>query len=664
MTCNHHFPRRIAIRELPRTLLRELAEDIPISPRNRPTFGEVLGARHGRRAFLRGALGVTAIAALGGPAAAGRAGTGVPPGGDSGGRSGVTGWSFDFPELTAGVDEDHHVAEGFIAEVLIRWGDPVLPGAGTLDPAEQSAAAQEGQFGYNNDFVAFLPLPAGAGRSARGLLAVNHEFTDGGLMFPDSRGRDGETVAIEMAAHGHTVVEVARGAEGRWSYRPDGRYNRRISARSTEIVLSGPAAGHERLRTEADPDGVRVLGTLNNCAGGVTPYGSVLIAEENFQYYFAGTVEDPAERANHARYGVPAGFYDWARYHRRFDVGAEPREPNRFGWVVEIDPYDPDSEPIKRTALGRFKHEGAETVANRDGRLVTFMGDDQRFEYVYKFVSKGRLDPDRRARNFGLLDAGTLYAARFNPDGSLDWLPLVHGTGPLTADNGFRSQAEVLIEARRAADLVGATPMDRPEDVTVDADSGRIYVMLTANAKRKADATHPANPRAGNSTGHILEIRVRDGDFANRRDDWEVLALCGDPAAPAADARWGPGTSGDGWFRNPDNGAVDHGGRLWVATDGNSEAASGRADGIWALETEGPLRGSGRHFYRVPAGAEMCGPCFTPDDETFFVAVQHPGAAPGASFESPATRWPDFEDTMPPRPAVVAITRQGGGRIG
>jgi hypothetical protein len=645
------FPRWIAIPPLPHGLRRERAEDVPVSPVDRPTFGEVLGARYGRRAFLRGALGVTAVAALGGP---GRAGAAARDGGEAAG-------AFAFSELAAGVDGDHHVAEGYRAEVLIRWGDPILPGTPAFDPASQTAAAQEAQFGYNNDFIGFLPLPAGTEGAGRGLLAVNHEYTEPALMFPEDRPRDAETAAVEMAAHGHSVVEVARGADGRWRYRPDSPYNRRISARSTEIALSGPAAGHERLRTGADPEGRRVLGTLNNCAGGVTPYGSVLIAEENFHFYFSGSPAEAGERRNHARYGVPGEAYDWARFHDRFDLGAEPREPNRFGWVVEIDPYDPDATPVKRTALGRFKHEGAETVANGDGRLVTFMGDDQRFEYVYRFVSHGRLDPEHREHNFGLLDAGTLSVARFNADGSVDWLPLVHGQGPLTADNGFASQADVLIEARRAADLLGATPMDRPEDVAIDAEGGRVYVMLTSNERRAADGTNAANPRAANAAGHMVEIRARGGDFANDQDHWEVLALCGDPAG---DARWGPGTSEHGWFRNPDNAVVDRRGRLWVATDGNSAATSGRNDGIWAVETHGERRGAGRHFFRVPVGAEMCGPCFTPDDATLFVAVQHPGDTGGSRYGAPATRWPDFQPETPPRPAVMAITREGGGPIG
>lgn len=261
--------------------------------------------------------------------------------------------------------------------------------------------------------------------------------------------------------------------------------------------------------------------------------------------------------------------------------------------------------------------------------------------------------------------------ARFNADGSADWLALVHGEGPLTAANGFRSQADIVIEARRAADLLGATRMDRPEDVEADLRFNKVFVMLTNNVSRKPDQLDAANPRANNRFGHIIEMTPPDGDHAATRFSWDILVKCGDPAIAEVGATWNPATSRDGWFGMPDNCAVDSKGRLWVATDGNSGPRTGRADGVWAVETEGPLRATGKLFYRCPIGAEMCGPVFTPDDETLFVAVQHPGEAdegdpnaPPGTFENPTTRWPDFKEGMPPRPSVVAITRRGGGKIG
>jgi secreted PhoX family phosphatase len=368
---------------------------------------------------------------------------------------------------------------------------------------------------------------------------------------------------------------------------------------------------------------------------------------------------------------VPSNAYAWGKYYERFDIAREPNEANRFGWVVEIDPSDPASTPKKRTALGRAKREGAAGIVSKDGRYVVYSGDDERFEYLYRFVTKGRVDRANRAANMDLLDEGTLSVARFNADGSLDWMPLVHGTGPLTAANGFNSQVDVVIETRRAADLLGATKMDRPEDVEANPLTHKVYALMTNNIRRKADQVEAANPRADNKFGHIIEMAAPDGDHAADRFTWDMLLKCGDPSVAAVGATFNPATSQHGWFGMPDNCAVDHMGRLWIATDGNSGARTGRTDGVWALETEGALRGASKLFFRCPAGAELCGPEFTPDDETLFVAVQHPGeadpedpTAEPATFENPSTRWPDFKPDMPPRPSVLAITKRGGGKIG
>ena len=387
------------------------------------------------------------------------------------------------------------------------------------------------------------------------------------------------------------------------------------------------------------------------------------MAEENFHGYFQGELSDNHhETANHRRYGVPGGWFQWGRYRDEFNVSREPNAPNRFGWVVEVDILNPQSTPKKRTALGRFKHEGAESVIAPDGRVVIYMGDDERFEYVYKFVTEGRYDPVDRVASLDLLDSGTLYVARFGEDGHLDWLPLKHGHGPLTPDNGFASQADVVIESRRAADLLGATPMDRPEDVEAQPGTGRAYLMLTNNTLREADDVDAANPRASNAFGHIIEITAPDGDHAANSARWDILIQCGDPAEPGFGARWNPETSRNGWFGSPDNCAFDESGRLWVATDGNQ--TTGAADGLWGVETEGPLRGTGYAFFRAPVGAEVCGPRFTPDGKTLFLAVQHPGDGDEATYESPTTRWPDFGRAAPPRPSVVAIYRDDGGFIG
>lgn len=633
-----------------------------------PTMGEIIGKRFSRRGFLQGSLAVSAIAATVGPVALMSADKAR-----ANGRS-----AFSFTEVEAGVDATHHVAEGYDADILLRWGDALFADSPAFDPTKQTAAAQERQFGYNNDYVGFIPLE---GSSEHGLLVVNHEYTNPHLMFPGlvkivagkiEQGKlSREQVDVEMAAHGGTIVEI-RKVDGKWQVVPEGKLNRRITA-NTEMQLSGPVAGHDRVKTSADPAGTKVVGTLNNCAGGVTPWGTYIMAEENFHGYFSGELPaDHAEAANYKRYGVPDGGYDWAGYYDRFDLAKEPNEPNRFGWIVEVDVMDPTSVPKKRTALGRTKHEGAESIVAKNGKVVFYLGDDERFDYVYKFVTDGTYNPDDRAANMDLLDAGTLYVAKFGEDGTMQWLPLIHGEGPLTAENGFASQADVLIETRRAADLLGATKMDRPEDVQPNGVNGKVYVMLTNNTKRKTDQVDAANPRAENAFGHIIEIAEDGGDFTATSGKWEVLLKCGDPSVAEVGATFSTETTKNGWFGMPDNCAIDAAGRLWVSTDGNSNKATGRTDGLWAVDTEGDARATSKLFFRVPVGAEMCGPLFTPDDETAFVAVQHPGDGGDdwdghgrpSYYEDLSTRWPDFKDDMPVRPAVVAITRIGGGKIG
>jgi secreted PhoX family phosphatase len=646
----------------------EESENAGTNMSENPTMGDIIAQRLSRRDLMRGVLAVSAISATMSPAVIesvkAQAAANTTP-------------SFNFKEIAAGSDENHHVAEGYDADVLIRWGDPVLPGAPAFDPQAQTAEKQAKQFGYNNDYLGYIPLD---GSNEHGLLVVNHEYTNEELMFPSLPGRQDvravrfanmskDLADIEIMAHGGTVLEI-RKTNGKWAVVQDSRYARRITG-ETEMVITGPAAGHDRMKTSYDPTGTKVRGMLNNCAGATTPWGTWLTCEENFNGYFWGaTNEQHPEHRNYRRYGLPGQWYNWGTYYDRFDVTKEPREGNRFGWVVEIDPFDPNSVPKKRTALGRFKHEGAANIINRDGRFVIYQGDDERFDYAYKFVTESAVDRANRAANMDLLDRGTLYVAKYNADGSGEWLPLVFGQGNLTAANGFYSQADVLIEARRAADLMGATKMDRPEDMEANPKTGKVYLMLTNNNRRTAEQVDAANPRGNNRFGHIIEMTPDGGDHASVKFRWDILVRCGDPSIATVGATFHPNTTKDGWFGMPDNCAIDADGRLWIATDGNAPSKTGRADGVWAMETEGTARGTSKLFYRVPNGAELCGPEFTPDMTTFFVAVQHPGEpddddpnAKPAIFANPSTKWPDFRPDQPTKPSIVAITKRGGGKI-
>lgn len=653
----------------------EAYDDIPTNPNLERTIGDVINLRYGRRDVLRGMLGVSATTALFGTSAA------IAPASAQAAPQAESRYVFD--ELIAGNDETHHVAEGYNADILLRWGDPITADAPEFDVMNQTAAAQLKQFGYNNDYVGFVPLNEAG---TRGLLCVNHEYTNEEVMFPglgrqdqaDFKGMTPEIVDIEMAAHGGSVVEIIQDDAGKWQVVRDGSMNRRITPLHTAMKLSGPAAGHDRMKTNDDQFGTNVLGTLNNCAGGMTPWGTWLMAEENFHGYFWTDILDAdgkpdlsahADAASKKRYGVPGRWYAWGKMHSRFNIDAEPNMPNKFGWVVEVDPKDPNSTPIKRTALGRFRHEGAETTISSSGKLVVYMGDDNRFDYQYKYVSDGTVS-DAAADNSALLDEGTLYVARFDPDGSIVWLPLVYGTGPLTAQNGFHNQGDVLIDTRLAADLLGATPMDRPEDAQPRGD-GTAYIMLTNNNKRTE--ANAANPRATSHFGHIIELKEAGGDHASVTGTWSILVKCGDPSVADVGAQWNPETSENGWFGSPDNCAMDAEGRLWVATDqGSKWAKTGKSDGLFALETEGAARGTSKLFFRCPIGGEMCGPSFTDNGETLFLAVQHPGTdgtknfagfERNSTFEDPATRWPDFDPDMPPRPSIVVVTKTGGGKI-
>jgi secreted PhoX family phosphatase len=624
----------------------EEQDGMAVNPSTQPSIAEVIS----RRTMLKG------MAASGAFGLFGCATGSAPASGD--GSAPLT-----FGEVGRSTGEGHQVPPGYNAQVLLRQGDPIRRGAPPYRPGQQTAGEQEVQVGTDHDFIAYMPLPRGSRTSTRGILGINHENHRAVLCFPGVTSKSQlsrEQCQVQMAAVGFTVVEIAKEGNS-WRVVEESSYNRRINT-GTPMRISGPAAGNPRMQTNADPSGTRSFGTFNNCAGGVTPWHTILTAEENFQNYFSGDAGTGAEAASRKRYGVTGkGRYaDWGRYFDRFNLDKEPHEPNRFGWIVEIDPYDPQSTPVKRTALGRGAHECATCAVSHDGRVAAYSGDDARMEYVYKFVTEGKVGTSR-----DLLDHGILYAARFEANGKMRWLPLAHGQGPLNVANGFNSQADVVIDRRRAADLVGATPMDRPEDVEAHPQTGRVYVVLTFNEQRKPDQVNPANPRAANKYGHIIEIvpPLVGGkpDHAATECDWGFFLLGGDPSKPDHAARYGAPVSANGWVSAPDNLAFDPKGRIWISTDGQDDAA-GFNDSLYAAATSGPNRGATRCFFTGPRGSEICGPEFTPDGRTLFVAVQHPGD--GSSFDKPSTRWPDFKSDMPPRSAVVAITKSDGGEIG
>lgn len=639
------------------------------------SYGSLLEEGFSRRTVLKGFLASTALAAVGGLAGVNRAAA------EEQGASSLT-----FTELKRVRDEDDHWPQGYDRQVLIRWGDALFADSPAFDLATIDGPAAERQFGYNNDFTAFLPLPLGAQASDRGLLLVSHEYATPYLMFPGLTAddyRDKMTdaqIRTVMAATGVSIVEVRREGSA-WRVVTDGEYNRRIHL-DTEMAISGPAAGDDRLKTKADPTGRVVLGTISNCNGGVTPWGTMLSGEEGGMDVFGGDYTTLPDQELVERQGWDEDendIYAVTRIDPRFRFEEEPNEWMRFDWVVEIDPLDPTAKPVKRTALGRFTHEGAQVTVAPDGRVVVFMGDDDDFEYLYRFVTRDPWNPTDRAANRDLLDHGTLSVARFTSDGTLTWIPLVAGEGPLTAEAGFASQADVVLNTRAAADLVGATPMDAPEGFIPHTGTGKIYVAMTENEDRlpagegdAAETVDAANPRGPNPHGHILEL-VPPGapeapDPAANSFAWDVFVLCGDPAKPDDEAMCHPGTSADGWFTDPDNIGVDPHGRIWVTTDG--PPPEGIADAVYAMDTEGPGRALPRLFYIPPAGSECCSPAFTPDATSLFMSVQHPGelrmedGEDATSIADAGTSWPDFTDGTPARPSLVVITRQDGGIVG
>ena len=665
-----------------------------------PSFETLLDRRLTRRDVLRAGVAVAPVAMAGSALLAPAHAQASKPA------------QLGFKAIAGSKADDVILPPGYTYDVLIRWGQSLTSSVPDLDASKldagilldpKSAEHQRGQFGQNCDAIHFFPLN---GRNDHGVLCVNNEYTDDAVMFPGNPGLRGlrdarsreyvkqnpQVVHVAKAANGVSIIEIKR-ERGRWKFVKDSRYNRRITA-DTPINIGGPAKGSALMRTKADSAGERAFGTFANCAGGETPWGTYLTAEENVQDYFANLDQlkarndvDPFIIEAHRRWRMwkAQSLYNWDVADSRFNLPEAPTEPFRCGWIVEIDPLDPKSTPVKRTTLGRFAHEGASPVIARDGRVAVYLGDDDKFEYVYKFISTSRFNPKDRAANRSLLERGTLYVARFDASGKGQWLPLVFDPkGPLNAAAGFRDQADVLIKARMAAYLLGATPMDRTEDVEANPVTGRIYIACTRNESRTAEpgtltyggreidsAPNAANPRGPNAYGHIIEITEAGEDHTSLEFSWEVFLLAGDPSGGRlitdleqvkVDSAYyaGYGNAAElSPIGSPDNVGFDRAGNLWMVSDGAQP--NGNNNGCWVAPTVGPNRGRLQQFMSGPVGCEVCGCQFSPDDETFFISIQHPGE--GGTTAEPRSHWPDGGKAQP-RSSVIAIRKEGGGVVG
>jgi secreted PhoX family phosphatase len=639
------------------------SEDLPTNTSQNEHFQAVVERAYSRRGFLKSGLGLSAAMFLSGP-------LGVYAKSNEGAGRESASTLLGFTAIPISTDDALKIAAGYTADVFAPWGTPLFAGeAAWKADGSDGADAQARQVGDNHDGIHFFPVH---GSSTEGLLVMNHEYTtvDKGayawLFGPNgTEPWTEDKVRKAMNAHGVSIIHIVRNKLGKWEIALDSRYNRRITA-STQMELTGPAAGNDLLKTQADPSGTRVLGTFNNCGNGWTPWNTYLACEENFNNYFGTTSSKDTRNAAQKRYGLSAkgSEYRWEEFEARFDYTKEPNEANRYGWIVEIDPFNPASTPKKRTALGRIKHENAAYRLTADKRIAVYMGDDQRDDYIYKFVSDG-IHQDGGS-NTGLLDAGKLYVARFN-DGAADgdyagtgeWILLDKtANATLATDSTFASQAEVLINTRLAADAVGATKMDRPEWVSVHPGSGEVYVTLTNNDKRKTP--NAANPRAANIYGQIVRWREAGGDAAATKFDWDIFVLAGNPVkyTDRADLKSGSANiTADNTFNSPDGLAFDSAGRLWIQTDGKySNSGDYEGQGNNQMLCADPVSKEIRRFFVGPKECEVTGITFTPDSKTMFINIQHPG-------EAGDSHWPDGGNSIP-RSATVIITKDDGGVIG
>ncbi len=638
------------------------SEDIPTNGSDNEHFQTVVQRAWSRRGFLKTGAGLSAAIFLAGPLAACSSGS---DSNDPAPAEPLLG----FGAIPIATTDTVSIAAGYTATPFASWGTPLFADAGAWKTdASDDAAAQAKQVGDNHDGIHFFPLN---NSSEEGLLVMNHEYTtvgdDGYTWLFGPKGTEPWTAAKAakaMNAHGVSVMHIVR-KSGKWEIDTSSSYNRRITA-STEMMITGPAAGDALLKTKAEPTGTRVLGTFNNCGNGWTPWNTYLTCEENFNNYF-GTLSGTDTRSDvQKRYGLSSGAtgYRWEEFSERFDYAREPNESNRFGWIVEIDPFDPAALPRKRTALGRIKHENAACTLAQDSRVVIYMGDDQANEYIYKFVSESAYRSD--GYNPDLLDTGKLYVARFTDGetagdlmGKGEWLLLDKDANPaLKADTRFASQAEVLINTRLAADTVGATKMDRPEWISTHPDSGEVYVTLTNNSGRKEP--NAANPRPANLYGQIIRWREDGGDAAALSFEWDLFVLAGNPLKYSDRSDLKSGTdniTAENMFNSPDGLAFDTSGRLWIQTDGKySNSGEYEGQGNNQMLCADPVSKEIRRFLVGPKECEVTGITFTPDSKTMFINIQHPG-------EDGDSHWPDGGSSIP-RSSTLVITKDDDGVIG
>ena len=606
-------------------------------------FEVVVRRRLSRRGFLGGAAALSTTAFVTSAAQARPA----PPDSARG--------PLPFSSVAANTRDTVTVPEGYRWHVVVRWADPMWSDGHPLDPVTGgTGASQERAFGDNNDGMELFTI------GQRTLLAVNNEYVNRHILFGTSGSglpQTADDVRKSKAAHGVSIIEV-RQDSGIWSVVLDSPYNRRITA-DTPMTITGPARGHRLLRTAADPSGTQSLGTWNNCGSGKTLWGTFLTCEENFHFYFASSDPEAKLPDSLARYGVRASDRNigWSAHDERFDIAKHPHEPNRVGYVVEIDPTDPASIPRKRTALGRFKHENAELVLADSGQVVVYMGDDERGEFLYRFISDGHYREG--GDNAELLETGTLFAARFDDDGRGAWLPLTPET------TGLPSPADICVHTRQAASAVRATTMDRPEWVAANPTGPEVYCCLTNNTHRGKEPNsggdptpvNGPNPRAENRYGQIVRWRPTGGDHASSTFSWDLYVVAGNPAVHVGPNAGSPNLTTENMFNSPDGLAFDSTGMLWIQTDGGySDEGDFAGQGNNQMLLGHPATGEIRRFLVGPKECEVTGVTWSADRKTMFVGIQHPGERGGSHF-------PGGSDTVP-RSAVIAITRDDGGRIG